>query len=95
METPIELFKVVEKIVIDKNGVASFDTWGNESRKEIYKKLAGLLFRGYNAFAGEQSFYFIYSIPPTSGRGGMDEGSPHTIMVIKANIYVKDENSKF
>ena len=33
METPIELFKVVEKIVIDKNGVAAFDTWVNESRK--------------------------------------------------------------
>ena len=95
METPKEVFKAVEKIVIKQNGVASFDTWGNETRKEIYNKLAWLLFRGYNAFAGEQSFYFIYSTEPRSGRGGMDEGSPHTITVVKANLCVKDENKKF
>ena len=80
--------EILQNVVkeIENMNCATFDTWGSNERSALFQFLKEEFVNlGYNCFEINGLIYGIYTIGPTSGRGGMDMGSPETIEVFKLN----------
>ena len=76
--------KEIERLTIKNNGYASFDTWGNDTRSMLYFFLINEFKEKYiNSFEGENGSYLVYYRSGHNGRGGMDMGTPDSMVVEK------------
>lgn len=80
--------KEIERLTNKNNGYESFDTWGNDTRSMLYFFLINeFKEKGINSFTGENGKYLVHFRHGHIGRGGMDMGSPDSMVVEKIKEY--------
>jgi len=80
--------KEIERLTIKNNGYASFDTWGNDTRSMLYFFLINeFKVKHFNSFEGGNGSYLVYYRYGYNGRGGMDMGTPDSMVVEKIKKY--------
>ena len=78
--------KEIERLTVLNGGTNSFDTWGDSVRSMLYFFLINeFKERGLNFFRGEKGSYIVFFRHGNDGRGGMDMGSPDSMVVQRVN----------
>lgn len=77
--------KTIEKLVNQSNGCKSFDSWSNTHSLYLFL-IEEFKEKGINSFTGESGKYIVYFTSGRNGRGGMDNGTPDTMIVEKMKL---------
>jgi hypothetical protein len=80
--------KEIERLTVLNGGSNSFDTWGDSVRTMFFFYLMNnFREKKLNYFSGEKWNYIVYFRHGNSGRGGMDMGSPDSMVIERVNQF--------
>ena len=78
--------KEIERLTVLNGGTNSFDTWGDSVRSLLYFFLINeFKKKEINFFHGEHGKYVVFYRSGHNGRGGMDMGSPDSMVIQRVN----------